>query len=377
MFAPLAQWVGEKVGMKFELTVCYGERKGTRFRLAPKITNIGRSSAADVVIDWDPFVSPLHCRIELRDDGVVVSDLGSSNGTRINDVRVMAPTKVGTQDDIQVGFTVLRLEPVAEVAEINSSIAPVPAVTTLSSIAPEQSSSAEETVPVKEVERTPSLPVSKYDPNVKQTFYASDDVLLNREDVEYAALFDDKVRISGVVDEERGPGQVLATFAHAFPEPLFIVDFSRLKDAPRPSSDPSQCILFHWLSNDTALQLPCLYALSELPNWKGLLQDYWGQDGILVLVSQYTKAKMLEQLRKRLRYDVELPAAISEKSDKDAGYGYCWPSVLMPLIEMNVEGFGREFLADLEFVFSENPVDPSGWLILGPKKLLAKVAGVE
>lgn len=362
--------------MKFELRVCYGERKDTLFQLASKAIQIGRSSAADVVIDWDPFVSPLHCRLDVSDEGIVVTDLGSSNGTRVNDERISAPVKLSSLDFIQVGFTVLKIEQSEQ-----------PSVPAPSSDLP-RTSGATEPLDVNRVEaktdaegiaqhaprdnaKETRKSVSTYDPNRLHTFYASDVELLNREQFEYSKLFHDKVRISGTLDNEESSSQVLSTFAHSLPEPLFVLDFARLKGAERPSCDPEQCVLFHWLAKDAALQLPCLYALSELPNWKTLLAEHWGQDGILVLVSKHTKGKMLELLRKRLRYDIELPPSIAEKPDKDAGYGYCWPSVLVRLIEMNVEGFGSEFLADLEFLFCEKPDDPAGWLMFGSKKLVA------
>lgn len=368
--------------MKFELRVCYGERKNTLFQLASKVMQIGRSSAANVIIDWDPFVSPLHCRLEISDEGVVITDLGSSNGTRVNDERIKAPVKLTAQDFIQVGFTVLKIEQSEQPSEpalpsdlprASGSTEPLSLNQVEAKPDPENASPPAPHSDSTEIRKS----VSTYDLNRLHTFYASDVELLKHEQFEYSKLFQDKVRISGTLENEKSPSQVLSTFAHALPEPLFVLDFARLKEAERPNCDPEQCILFHWLAKDAALQLPCLYALSELPNWKALLTEHWGQDGILVLVSKHTKGKMLELLRKRLRYDVELPPSIAEKPDKDAGYGYCWPSVLVRLIEMNVEGFGSDFLADLEFLFCEKPGNQAGWLILGSKKLVAESAARE
>lgn len=368
--------------MKFELRVCYGERKDTLFQLASKVTQIGRSSAANVVIDWDPFVSPFHCRLEISDEGIVVTDLGSSNGTRVNDERISTPVKLSSRDFIQVGFTVLKFE------QVEQPSAPTPSSNlprTSDTTEPLNVNQVEAKTDPQDVSQQGSRgdvtetrkSVSTYDPTRLHTFYASDVELLKPEQLEYSKLFHDKVRISGALEDEKSSCQVLSAFAHALPEPLFVLDFARLKGAERPGCDPEQCVLFHWLAKDAALQLPCLYALSELPNWKTLLAEYWGQDGILVLVSKHTKAKTLELLRKRLRYDIELPSSIAEKPDKDAGYGYCWPSVLVRLIEMNVEGFGSEFLADLEFLFCENPADPAGWLMFGSKKLVAESSARE
>lgn len=48
---------------------------------------VGRDPTAQVIVD-DPTVSRYHARLQLRADGLWVEDLGSSNGTLVNGVRV-------------------------------------------------------------------------------------------------------------------------------------------------------------------------------------------------------------------------------------------------------------------------------------------------
>jgi pSer/pThr/pTyr-binding forkhead associated (FHA) protein len=62
---------------------------------------VGRAPSADIRID-DPVVSRLHARIEMRDDGVYVEDLGSRNGTSVNGV-VSAGQRLAAGDEIGVG----------------------------------------------------------------------------------------------------------------------------------------------------------------------------------------------------------------------------------------------------------------------------------
>jgi pSer/pThr/pTyr-binding forkhead associated (FHA) protein len=58
------------------------------FRLLPgSIKTVGRAPRADFVVDA-PLVSRLHCRLTLQDDGVLVEDLESTNGTFVNGRRV-------------------------------------------------------------------------------------------------------------------------------------------------------------------------------------------------------------------------------------------------------------------------------------------------
>jgi hypothetical protein len=51
--------------------------------LKPGINRLGRSSRNDVQIDHDS-ISRFHAELELRDDGLFVRDLDSSNGTFVN-----------------------------------------------------------------------------------------------------------------------------------------------------------------------------------------------------------------------------------------------------------------------------------------------------
>jgi pSer/pThr/pTyr-binding forkhead associated (FHA) protein len=62
---------------------------------------VGRAPTADLRID-DPRVSRLHARIEMRDDGVYLEDLGSRNGTLVNGVP-SAGGRLTAGDDIRIG----------------------------------------------------------------------------------------------------------------------------------------------------------------------------------------------------------------------------------------------------------------------------------
>lgn len=58
------------------------------FRILPGgIKTVGRAPRADFVVDA-PLVSRLHCRLTSQDDGLLVEDLESTNGTFVNGERV-------------------------------------------------------------------------------------------------------------------------------------------------------------------------------------------------------------------------------------------------------------------------------------------------
>lgn len=81
--------------------------RGLRFPVGAGVS-VGRSSDADIVLD-DPYASEFHFRIVVQDGAVVLSDLGSTNGTYVNGRRVTVPTTLGKGDSIQVGNTILEI----------------------------------------------------------------------------------------------------------------------------------------------------------------------------------------------------------------------------------------------------------------------------
>jgi pSer/pThr/pTyr-binding forkhead associated (FHA) protein len=78
-----------------------GPTVGTAIALQPR-TTIGRAPD-NVIVIGDPVVSAHHAAIALRGDGWWVEDLGSTNGTLINDRPLSGPATVASGDEIQVG----------------------------------------------------------------------------------------------------------------------------------------------------------------------------------------------------------------------------------------------------------------------------------
>jgi two-component system cell cycle response regulator len=79
-----------------------GSRPGAVFQLNGKRTTIGRRGSADVMLD-DPTVSWEHARLTIEPDGVDIEDLGSRNGTFINDRRVQGRARLHDGDYLRLG----------------------------------------------------------------------------------------------------------------------------------------------------------------------------------------------------------------------------------------------------------------------------------
>jgi hypothetical protein len=84
-----------------------GLEPGLAIALQPR-TTIGRASE-NLVVVADPVVSSRHAAISARGDRWWVEDLGSTNGTQVNDQWVSAPVPVGVGDEIQVGPARFRI----------------------------------------------------------------------------------------------------------------------------------------------------------------------------------------------------------------------------------------------------------------------------
>jgi len=65
---------------------------------------IGRDAACDIVIP-DRQVSRQHARISLSGSGVILEDLGSKNGTFLNNQPVIEPQKLVEADEISIAIT--------------------------------------------------------------------------------------------------------------------------------------------------------------------------------------------------------------------------------------------------------------------------------
>jgi pSer/pThr/pTyr-binding forkhead associated (FHA) protein len=71
-------------------------------------TTIGRSVECELRLD-DTYVSQQHARIFDRSGNWYVEDLGSTNGTFVNEQRLVAPAMLTPGDKIRVGQTIVEL----------------------------------------------------------------------------------------------------------------------------------------------------------------------------------------------------------------------------------------------------------------------------
>jgi pSer/pThr/pTyr-binding forkhead associated (FHA) protein len=99
----------QKRGQPRVLAIDNGPQAGTRLALVDEF-RIGRAPDCALILD-DDYVSGDHASLARRAGGEwVLTDLGSTNGTFVNEVRVTSPTVVTTADSLRIGRTQMRLE---------------------------------------------------------------------------------------------------------------------------------------------------------------------------------------------------------------------------------------------------------------------------
>jgi hypothetical protein len=100
---------GKRIGLptnwEAALVVLEGDGKGKRMALTKQRILFGRKQA-DVALS-DPEASRQHCTLLLYGDFAVVKDLGSANGTKVNN-RIVKEGLVKSGDTLQIGTTVFQ-----------------------------------------------------------------------------------------------------------------------------------------------------------------------------------------------------------------------------------------------------------------------------
>lgn len=79
-----------------------------RLPLTKDELTIGRDGGADVVLP-SPSVSVRHARLFVRDGKVILSDMGSTNGTAVNGRKITRPALLRPVDVVRIGPFLLQL----------------------------------------------------------------------------------------------------------------------------------------------------------------------------------------------------------------------------------------------------------------------------
>ena len=90
------------------LVITGGAKEGLEIALPPEQLTIGRSSDSGLVIR-DDYTSTHHARLLNWNEGWVIQDLDSTNGTFLDGTRVIVPTQVPLNTPVTIGTTSFEL----------------------------------------------------------------------------------------------------------------------------------------------------------------------------------------------------------------------------------------------------------------------------
>ena len=86
----------------------YDAQVPRRIQVDAERVTIGRDAENDILI-LEPMASRLHCEVRLDpDEGYIVQDLKSRNGTSLNQEPISEPTPLQDGDEIGIGSSALR-----------------------------------------------------------------------------------------------------------------------------------------------------------------------------------------------------------------------------------------------------------------------------
>ena len=107
---PPAATYGADQSIPLKLTVVDPpQRRGRTFDLGEEVT-LGRSAGCAVPLEDDTFTSSVHARVFQRGGEYFLEDLGSTNGTWLNEERVNGtPMRLQRGDRMKVGSTTLEV----------------------------------------------------------------------------------------------------------------------------------------------------------------------------------------------------------------------------------------------------------------------------
>ncbi|CAN5169851.1 FHA domain-containing protein [soil metagenome] len=90
------------------LVIVSGSKEGLEIDLPAEQLTIGRSNESGLVIR-DDYTSTHHARLLKWNDGWVIQDLDSTNGTFLDGARVIVPTHVPLNTPVKIGTTSFEL----------------------------------------------------------------------------------------------------------------------------------------------------------------------------------------------------------------------------------------------------------------------------
>ncbi|MBI3861432.1 MAG: FHA domain-containing protein [Planctomycetia bacterium] len=310
--------------MRVVLEVVSGPFKGRKTVLGTNDSlSIGRSDWAQLVCTYDDRMSRVHFKLRSDEMGCYLIDPSSRNGTFVNGMRV-TDCMLRDGDRINAGMTDF-------VVEIEGD-------------SPEQARTMTGTSWVPKDVDSVLQKSTQQRLNVHYTIEPCDSHLtLYRGEI--AAL---------------SPAKLALVMRLMHPLHI-IVDLKRL-GMPLPEGLGEPQYLFDWLDPLAAKAASPILISPAADNdaWKPLVDEGWGQDAVVCLFSKLPTADLVAHWRTICR---------GKSGGHPAVYGYCWPSVLAPVLTHSPASQVSKLMTGIECVLVEFPDLPETWQLFGDAML--------
>ena len=294
----------------------------------------GRTSQAEAAFPDDEQMSTLHFRIATDQNACYLQDLGSRNGTSVNEETVKSVV-LRDGDEVVSGRTRFRLRIEGDSPD---GVEPLPVFKIKKPSSKVGSQTIERVVAPFMVQRCSSgLTVCRG----------------NLESIPLLAL-----------------SQMLA-----FRSPLyFLINFPILgKSTEEEVEQPDYIIDWHE-PEVMAEASPVLVAAAGVEDWQPYFDDGWGNDALVCLFSQEEQPQLLSHLRSLARSRVHA-------DDQSQGVlGFAWPSVLSHVLASSQDGLAQRITDGIDIVLIEDQEHEELWQLFGNEDLpefLSKFGMIE
>lgn len=317
--------------MRVVLLVGSGSRKGSKKLLTGgQKLKVGRTEHSDWVFSDDDKMSRRHFEVWTDDVGAYLKDLGSTHGTKVNG-KIVVETALNPEDEIVAGRTRF-------VVQIQGG------------------DSTKASVVISD------SPTYTDEPTVA---YALRGQLKVAVTMEPAAAGWKMFR--GAIDGLK-PGTLCQLLTAKGGALYLIIDFRRLGQE-RPPELPGE-YLFNWLPKEvSAAMSPWILPADawDLKVWKPFVNENWGNDGLIALLSEKPPDETLAHVRSVCR--------VKGHGTGEGISGLCWPAILAPSLMSSESDPVRKLTSGLDGIVVELPDQPDTWQLFGPETLAETLKG--
>ena len=306
-----------------------------------QVVQVGSTEDADFVIPDDLDMAGVHFSLRTDHQGCVLTDLETEAGTIVNGEKVQS-IELTDGDQIQAGNTILlvRIDG-ARPAEDNGAVASSTSA----------SSGVSQPIPTLVRSPRPASPVRPAPPASSQA--AATRIACSEERCG-----------SGLTMFESSSGEVSpSALAQKLAErwqAYLVADLTKLK-LPLPADVEVPRYVLDWL--DAPLQSeysPVMLHSEATAEFSQLLDQGWGQDGLVCMFASLDPAAMLSQLQLAAAYN----PSTGVQSERETMLAYWWPNISRLVLTHSPPGNVRQLLGEIHAVLLEGP-EPGSWQLFG------------